>query len=277
MSALQKILIKTRRQIFSEVPANNPSIFEGEGFDFVELREYTYGDDVRKIDWNVTAKKQRPYVRIFREERELNIAIAVLSSGSIYFGSKRLKQDLIAEIVALLAFSSVKNSDRFALYTYDSDLHTIVRATKHLHAVNRAVESILNLQPIGKRVDHKQLSKHLFEQLKRRSILFLVGDFFHLPDLRLLAKKHEVIALITRDKLEENPPDLGMMSLSDPATLQNRLLSLEADSLDHYKKRLAKHDYTLYEHFRKNRIAFTKIYTDESPFVKLSKLFLRRS
>jgi len=276
LSKIQKILIKTKRQIFSEIPANNPSIFEGEGFDFVELREYEYGDDVRKIDWNVTAKMQKPYIRIFHEERELNIVIVALLSGSLHFGSKRFKQELLAEIVALLGFSAVKNSDRFSLFTYDKSLIPIIRPTKRITAVSRGVEQIYKTKTIGKRVDANGLSRELMKKIKRRSMIFLVGDFFEEYDLRLLSKKHEVIAIILRDKLEEHPPLLGSINLFDPSSLGSRYMDLNSSTKKEYEKQLQKRDHTLYMELRRSRVAFTKIYTDENPYIKLKKLFIKR-
>ena len=139
MSKLKKILIKTKRQIFSEIAGNNPSIFEGEGFDFMELREYTYGDDVRKIDWNVTARMQKPFIKLFKEERELNIVIISLLGGSVHFGQKRFKQELIAETAALLAFSAVKNGDVFSSYIYTDKVEAFTKPTKNIHAVSSTV------------------------------------------------------------------------------------------------------------------------------------------
>ena len=276
MSKIQKILIKTKRQIFSEIPANNPSIFEGEGFDFAELREYEYGDDVRKIDWNVTAKMQKPYIRIFREERELNIVIVALLSGSLHFGSKRFKQEELAEIIALLGFSAVKNGDKFSLFTYDESLKSIIRSTKKVTAVNRGVEQVYQENCIGKRVNAKDLAKELFKKIKRRSIIFLVGDFFEEYDLRLLSKKHEVIAIMVRDKLEEHPPLLGSINLMDPSSLGSRYLDLNRTTKKEYEKQLQKRDHKLYLELRRARVDFTKIYTDENPYIKLKKLFIKR-
>jgi uncharacterized protein (DUF58 family) len=276
LGALKKILIKTKRQIFSEISGNNTSIFEGEGFDFVELREYNHGDDVRRIDWNVTAKMQRPFIKIFKEERELNIAIVSLLGGSTYFGSKRLKQEVIAEVVALLAFSAVKNGDKFSSYIYTQEIESMIRPTKNIHAVHKAVEHVLDFQPLGHVVDSKGVSKKLFEKIKRRSILFIVGDFFEEFDFKLLAKKHEVVAIMVRDRFEEHPPALGTINLADPSSYESQLLSLDEKTVLRYKQRVHQRDYEFYAHCRKNKIAFTKIYSDEDPFVKLSKLFLKR-
>jgi len=276
LSKLKKILIKTKRQIFSEISGNNSSIFEGEGFDFVELREYNYGDDVRRIDWNVTAKMQKPYIKVFREERELNIAIASLLGGSVHFGQKRFKQEIIAEVVALLSFSAVKNGDKFSSYIYTQEIDSRIRPTKNIHAVHKAVENVLSFDALGKAVDSKNISKKLYEQIKRRSIIFVVGDFFEAFDFKLLSKKHEVVAIMIRDRFEENPPELGAINLADPGSYESQLMQIDKKAVKKYREKVHQKDHEFYAHCRKNRVAFTKIYTDEDPFVKLSKLFLKR-
>jgi len=276
VSALKKILIKTKRQIFSEISGNNASIFEGEGFDFVELREYNYGDDVRRIDWNVTARMQRPYIKIFKEERELNISIVSLLGGSVHFGSKRFKQEVISEVVALLSFSAVKNGDKFSSFIFTDKIEGLVRPTKNIHAVHKAVEFVSHYDALGKKVDSKNLAKRLYEQIKRRSIIFIVGDFFEEFDFKLLSKKHEVVAIMIRDRFEENPPELGAINLADPSSFDSQLMQIDTKSVQRYKEKVHQRDHDFYIHCRKNRVAFTKIYTDEDPFVKLSKLFLKR-
>ncbi len=276
MSKLKKILIKTKKQIFSAISGNNPSIFEGEGFDFVELREYTYGDDVRKIDWNVTARKQKPFIKIFKEERELNIVIISLLGGSVHFGQKKFKQELIAESVALLAFSAVKNADLFSSFIYTDKVDSFIRPTKNIHAVSSAVKDVLEFDSLGKSVDLRKFSKTIFEKIKKKSIIFIIGDYFDEVDFKLLSKKHEVVALLTRDKLEENPPEFGSISLIDPQNLEENIMQIDKNSIQKYIKTLHQKDSELFKHFRKNQVSFTKIYTDEDPFVKMSKLFLRR-
>ncbi len=276
MSSLKKILIKTRRQIFSEIAGNNPSIFEGEGFDFVELREYHYGDDIRHIDWNITAKMQKPYVKIFKEERELNIVAVSLLGGSVYFGRRRFKQETVAETVALLAYSAIKNGDQFSSYIYTNQLETVTRPSKHIHSVQKAVKSVLEYPALGKKVDAKALPRQLFERIRRRSIIFIIGDFFEDFDFRLLAKKHEVIALIVRDHLEEHPEEMGVVNLYDPASQQTALLQVDLPTTQKFARAVHMRDITMHRNFRKNQIPFAKIYTDDEPFVKLSKLFMRR-
>ncbi len=276
MSKLKKILIKTRRQIFSEIAGNNPSIFQGEGFDFVEMREYNYGDDIRHIDWNVTARMKKPYVKIFKEERELNIVIVSLLNGSVYFGRRKFKQESIAETVALLGYSSVKNGDQFSSFIYTDALRNVTPPSKHINSVQKATEAILTFPSLGKPLDAAALPRTLFEHIRRRSIIFVIGDFFEHADFRLLAKKHEVIALVVRDRLEEQPLEMGLVNLYDPQTKETALLQVDREATQTYAKRVHAQDLELFKNFRKNQIAFAKIYTDEEPFVKLSKLFMRR-
>jgi uncharacterized protein (DUF58 family) len=278
LSYLKKILIKTRRQIFSEIVGNNPSIFKGEGYDFTELREYEAGDDVRKIDWLISAKLQTPYIRIYKEERELNISIVALMGGSSYFGQKVLKQELMANIVSLLAFSAVKNQDNFSFFIYGEGLKKErIKATKNIGAVGKALELLLKSDPLGERVDYQNLQRVLLSSIKRRSILFLIGDFVGFEgDLKLLSKKFEVIAIIVRDRLEEDPPPLGNITLIDPSTFKEVSIDLNQKTISNYKEAIHRIDLKLYKSFRESGVAFVKIYSDEDPFVKLSKLFLRR-
>jgi len=273
MSKLKKILVRARRQVFSEMVGNNPSIFQGEGYDFIEMREYNHGDDTRHIDWNVTAKMQRPYIKIFREERELNVVIASMLNGSVHFGSKKFKQESIAELVALLSFSILRNGDLLSHFIFADKMYQNDRPSKKIFAVQNYVQSILEFDAINKPAGYKLMADTLYKRLKRKSLVILIGDFFEIPDLRLLAKKHEVIALIVRDRLEEHPPVMGFSSLSDPETGQLLEGDFNRNSVNAYAAKVAEHDRKLYERFRRDQVRFSKIYTDDVASVKLRRLF----
>ncbi len=273
MSKLQKILVRARRQVFSEMVGNNPSVFQGEGYDFIEMREYNHGDDIRHIDWNVTAKMQRPYIRIFREERELNVVMASMLNGSVHFGSKKFKQETIAELVALLSFSVLRNGDLLSHYIFADKMYKNDKPSKKMFAVQKYVESVLDFDALNKKSDYKMMADILYRRLKRKSLLIIIGDFFKIPDFRLLAKKHEVIAVIVRDKLEENPPVMGFSSLSDPESGQMLEGDFNRSSVNAYAKKVAQHDRKLFERFRHDQVRFTKIYTDDVASVKLRRLF----
>ena len=273
MSKLQKILVRARRQVFSEMVGNNPSIFQGEGYDFIELREYMPGDDIRHIDWNITAKMQKPFIKIFREERELNVVVASVLNGSVHFGSKKFKQDLIAEIVALLSFSTLKNGDLLSSYLFTDVMNSHLKPSKKINQVQKSVDEILNFDALNQKVDFKVLSDTLYKRLKRKSLVIIVSDFFEIPDFKLLAKKHEVVAIIVRDRLEEKPPKMGFSSLVDPESGAVLEGDFNSSSVDAYAKKVAAHDHKLYSTFKKHQIRFTKIYTDSFASVELRRLF----
>ena len=273
MSKLQKILVRARRQVFSEMVGNNPSIFQGEGYDFIELREYMPGDDIRHIDWNITAKMQKPFIKIFREERELNVVLVSVLNGSVHFGSKKFKQETIAEVNALLGFSTLKNGDLLSSYIFTDEMISNSKPSKKLHQVQKNVAEILEFDAINKKVDFKVIADTLYKRLKRKSLILIVGDYFEIPDFKLLARKHEVVSVIVRDKLEENPPQMGFASLLDPesgATLEG---DFNKASVNAYSKKVHAHDHKLYETLRRDQIRFTKVYTDSIAGVDLRRLF----
>lgn len=273
MSKLQKILVRARRQVFSEMVGNNPSVFQGEGYDFIELREYMPGDDIRHIDWNITAKMQQPFIKIFREERELNVVVVSVLNGSVHFGSKKFKQDTIAELVALLSFSTLKNGDLLSSYIFTDEMVSHLKPSKKLHQVQKSVDEILSFDALNKKVDFKVLADTLYKRLKRKSLILVISDFFEIPDFKLLAKKHEVVAIIVRDILEEKPPKMGFASLVDPESGSILEGDFNSASVNSYAKKVVAHDHELYDTFRKHKIRFTKVYTDSVAGVELRRLF----
>jgi uncharacterized protein (DUF58 family) len=271
---LKKIIIKTRRQIFSEVIGNNSSLLKGEGYDFLELKEYEYGEDVKKIDWIISAKLQKPYVKVFHAQKELHINIVPILNGSVYFGSKKFKQELITEICSILGYSCIKQGDPFTSYIANSQVQLCTKKSKRQFVVNKMSEKIFNYESLGKIQNFKNIAQELFKHIKRKSIIFLIGDFFDIKniDLKLLSKKHEIIAIIVRDKFEENPFELGNVNLIDPSTNKTFDGYLNKDSISKYKKSIKSNDHLLYAHFQTCGIKFTKIYTNEEPLPKLLRL-----
>ena len=252
---------------------NNPSIFHGEGYDFIELREYMPCDDIRHIDWNITAKMHKPFIKIFREERELNVVIASVLNGSVHFGSKKFKQDVIAEVVAQLSYSTLKNGDLLSSYVFTDKMVSTSKPSKKIHQIHKSVDEILNFDALMQKVDFKVISDTLFKRLKRKSLILIVGDFFEIPDFKLLAKKHEVVAIVVRDHLEEKPPQMGFSSLVDPESGAVLEGDFNKNSVEAYAKRVHAHDRELYATFRKHQIRFAKVYTDANVSVALRRLF----
>ncbi|CAA6817042.1 MAG: Unknown protein [uncultured Sulfurovum sp.] len=269
---IKKILLKARKQVFGEMLGNNASLFQGEGFEFTELREYVYGDDVRKIDWKTTAKLGKPFVKIYREERELNVVTAVMMGGSTYFGTVKQKSEVMAELVALLGFSAVKNSDLFSNIIFSDKLYSMSKPNKKYFAVQDAVTQLQNFDMLEKSSNYKEFTDTLYKRIKRKSLLFIISDFVGDIDLALLSKKHDVVALIVRDKFEENPQALGHMRLMDMEKKSSFEGMVGSSELKGYEKALRLNDEKLYAHFKKSAVRYTKVYTDEEPYLKLAKL-----
>ena len=269
--AVKKIILKTKKQVYGDMLGNNASLFQGEGFEFAEHREYIYGDDVRKIDWKTTAKLRKPFIKVYREERELNVVVVSLLSGSTYFGTVKQKSDVMAEVVATLGFSAIKNSDLFSHMVFADEMYSLSKPSKKLFSVHKAVEDVVGFEPLGKEADYSALVETLIKRLKKKALLFIVSDFVGEIDLKLLAKKHDVFAVIVRDKFEEDPQALGYLRLIDMESKQSFEGDMSGGSLKNYKKALHDNDEKLYKQFKKQGVRFTKIYTHEEPTLKLMK------
>jgi len=233
--AAKKIILKTKKQVYGDMLGNNASLFQGEGFEFAELREYVYGDAVRKIDWKTTAKLGKPFVKVYKEERELNVVVVSMLGGSVYFGTVKQKSDIIAEVVATLGFSAVKNADLFSHMLFADKLYDLSKPSKKLFSVHKAVEEIVDFEPLGKEADYKALVETLNNRLKKKALLFIISDFVGDIDLKLLSKKHDVFAVIVRDRFEEDPSELGYLRLIDMESKQmmkNSINSLKSRAYD---------------------------------------------
>lgn len=274
-SRVKKIILKTKKQVFGDMLGNNTSLFQGEGFEFTELREYIHGDDIRKIDWKTTAKLGKPYIRIYQEERELSIVTAVMMGGSTYFGTVRQKSEVMSELVASIGFSAMKNGDLFSNIIFADRLYEMSRPSKKFFSIEDIVTKMESFELLNKKSEHKLFVETLFKRLKRKSFLFVISDFVGDIDLTLLSKKHDVVAIIVRDRFEENPKELGYIRIRDMEGTQTFEGNMGSKELDTYTKALTQNDEKLYAHFKRNGIRFTKIYTDEEPFLKLVRLFGR--
>jgi len=268
---VKKIVLKTKKKVYGDMLGNNASLFQGEGFEFAELREYVYGDDVRKIDWKTTAKLGKPFVKVYKEERELNVVVVSLLSGSTYFGTVKQKSDIMAEVVATLGFSAVKNADLFTHMIFADKMYGLSKPSKKLFSVHKAVEDVVAFDPLGKEADYTALVETLVSRLKKKALLFIVSDFVGDIDLKLLTKKHDVFAVIVRDKFEEDPSELGYLRLIDMETKQSFEGSVDGGTLKNYKKALHENDEKLYKQFKKQGVRFSKVYTHEEPTLKLMK------
>lgn len=214
------------------------SAFRGHGMEFEEVREYQMGDDIRSIDWNVTARTGHPYVKMFREERQLSVLFLVDASASEKFGTRqKLKNEVAAEVAALLAYAAVRSNDKVGLITFTDRIEKYIPPKKGSSHVWQVIKEILTFEPKGKKTDLKNALQFLIKVLHRRVICFLISDFFS-PDfyseLGVASKKHDLISLFLRDPAEEVFPKLGWVQLYDPETENYRWVDSRQASFQSY-------------------------------------------
>ena len=271
---LALILIKTQREVFSTLSGDNVSKSRGEGYDFMELREYESGDDIRHIDWIVTAKTLKPFVKLFHRQQELHVVIAPLLSASLHFGTKLLKKDMLIQICALISYGCIKQNDPFESYICSERVFLSTKKTKQIYGVRELAQKIDDFNVLGKTLDYKHITQSLYTQLRQRSMLFLIGDFFDTQNLNIntLSLKHEVVVIIIRERFEEEPLALGEMHITDPQSGKSANISLDRQRLKTYKKNILENDARLYKKLQTAGVRFLKIYTDEDPAEKIIML-----
>jgi uncharacterized protein (DUF58 family) len=235
---IKKIQFKTNFLVKNVFAGKYLSAFKGQGMEFFEVREYVPGDDIRNIDWNVTAKTGVPHIKKFVEERERTLILTVDVSASNRFGSKKMfKKDLIAEISAVMAFSAIMNGDKVGMLMFSDKIEKFIPPAKGKRHVLRIIREILFYEPKSNGTDFVNALNYLNNILKRKSICFIISDFlFDLnfsKELKLLVKKHETVAVITRDKIETNLPDAGIIEWKD---LENEAIVLTDTSSKVTKK-----------------------------------------
>ena len=257
------------------------SAFKGRGMTFSEVRNYQFGDDVRAIDWNVTARYNEPFVKVFEEERELTLMLIVDISGSEFFGSDNaLKKNIITEISATLAFSALQNNDKVGLILFTDQIELYIPPKKGKTHVLRIIRELIEFKPESKKTDIGTALQFLISVIKKKSIAFILSDFIS-PDfektLRVTAKKHDVTGIRIYDKLEETIPNLGLVPMFDQETEEIRLVDTSSLELrNKYKKQNSLNFKKINELFSKNGAGTLVCRTDESYVKKLLSYFKKR-
>ncbi|MDX1646569.1 MAG: DUF58 domain-containing protein [Longimicrobiales bacterium] len=222
LKQVRRIEIRTRGLVNEVFSGEYHSAFKGRGMSFAEVREYQYGDDIRNIDWNVTARSGAPFVKVYEEERELTVILVVDVSASGEFGSRdRLKGELAVEVCALLAFSAIKNNDKVGLIIFSDRIEKFVPPRKGRRHVLRVLRELLYHKPEGRRTDIEAALEYLTHVQRKRAVAFLVSDFQDRDFERALAvagRRHDLIAIRVGDEREDELPPLGLMELEDPET-----------------------------------------------------------
>lgn len=229
LKKVRKIEIKTRRLSDHIFSGEYHSSFKGRGMTFSEVRQYQYGDDVRTIDWNVTARYNEPYIKVFEEERELTMMLLVDISGSEFFGTtQQFKKDTITEIAATLAFSAIQNNDKVGLLLFSNNIELFIPPKKGKSHVLRIIRELIEFQPKSKKTDINGALKFLSGVMKKKVIVFMLSDFMddhYEHTLKIVAKKHDVTGIRVYDKHDEAIPNLGMVPMRDSESGKTMLVN----------------------------------------------------
>jgi uncharacterized protein (DUF58 family) len=282
MARVRRLEIKARRLVRESFSGEYLSSFRGQGLDFDDFREYQHGDEVRFIDWNVTARMNAPFVRKFREERELCVILAVDVSGSADYGSVAFsKREVAAETAAVLGFSALNNGDKVGLLLFSAEPVLFIPPEKGSRHLLRMIREILVAKPALPGTSVAAACDFLIRSLRRKSLVFLISDFFSDPldkPLGKLARKHETVALRVSDPLESKLPKAGKVIMIDPETgLETRVNTDNANLRMAYDKLMRRQHDGAAAIFRKHGIDFAELATHRDTLAELHRLLKRRS
>ena len=278
---VRKIEIKTRglsNQIFS---GQYHSVFKGRGMAFSEVREYQYGDDIRTIDWNVTARFNHPYIKIFDEERELTVMLVIDVSGSNQYGTQHaLKQEVITEIAAVLAFSAIQNNDKVGVIFFSNQVEKFIPPKKGLTHILRIIRELIDFEPAHRETNIAEALRYLTNVIKKRCTAFLLSDFLDKgfqDAIKIANKKHDLIAVQVFDDRETEIPDVGLIRVKDAETGKR----IWVDTTDRkirqrYQKWFANHQNFLNDLFIRSGVDVARVKTDQDYVKPLMNLFNKR-
>ena len=280
---VRKIEIKTRGLSSNIFAGQYHSAFKGRGMAFSEVREYQFGDDVRDIDWNVTARFHRPYVKVFEEERELTVMLLIDVSGSLDFGTQRqMKRDMVTEIAATIAFSAIQNNDKIGVIFFSDKIEKYIPPKKGRKHILYIIREMLDFHPDSKRTDVKQAVEFLSSVQKRRTTAFILSDFYVRNDfqqsLQICNRKHDVVAIQVYDIRAKELPDVGLMKVVDAETGFEQYVDTGSRKLRQaYQRYWMGRQAELSETFNKSNVDHVSIATNEDFVKSLLLLFKQRS
>lgn len=283
LKKVRHIEIKTRglsRNIFA---GQYHSAFKGRGMAFSEVREYNYGDDIRDIDWNVTARYNKPFIKIFEEEREMTVMLLVDVSGSLDFGTQNAtKRDIITEIAATLSFSAIQNNDKIGVIFFTNKIEKFIPPKKGKKHILYIIRELLDFQPTHTQTDISMVLKFLTNAIKKRCTAFLISDFLDVYDyqnaLTVANRKHDLVALQIYDKLEVELPSVGLMKMVDAETQEETWIDTSSKKVrEHYNRHYQKILFDVQQSFTKSRVDNVSMSTDQDYVKGLLALFQKRN
>lgn len=283
LKKVRQIEIKTRglsRNIFA---GQYHSAFKGRGMAFSEVREYQYGDDIRDIDWNVTARYNKPYVKVFEEERELTVMLLVDVSASQDFGTHlSVKRDVVTEIAATLAFSAIQNNDKIGVIFFSDKIEKFIPPKKGKKHILYIIRELINFQAESPKTDMGMALKFLTNAIKKRCTTFMISDFIDVKDyynaLTIANRKHDIVALQVYDSLETQLPSVGLMKMLDAETGSEHWIDTSSRKVRQtYKDWWQKQQDSMQISFNRSKVDSVSVRTDEDYVKALLALFKKRS
>ncbi|WP_411766323.1 DUF58 domain-containing protein [Winogradskyella sp. A3E31] len=281
LKKVRKIEIKTRRLSDHIFGGEYHSTFKGRGMTFSEVRQYQFGDDVRNIDWNVTARYNEPFVKVFEEERELTMMLMADVSGSKLFGTKnQFKDEIVTEIAATLAFSATQNNDKIGLILFSDEIELYIPPKKGRSHVLRIIRELLEFQPKSKKTDIAEAIKFLSNVMKKKAIVFVLSDFMaedYKQNIKIAAGRHDITGIRVYDQHEESIPNLGMVQMEDEESGETILVNTSSKTVrQNYSKYYQERVDYFKDTFTKSGSGTIDCRVDESYVKKLLGYFKRR-
>lgn len=281
LKKVRLIEIKTRRIVNNIFGGEYHSAFKGMGMEFAEVREYYPGDDIRAIDWNVTARTGKPFIKIFDEERELTVMLVIDVSASGFYGTgESLKSDIMIELASILSFSAIKNNDKVGLLLFSDQIEEFIPPNKGKSHVLRVIREMIYHKAKDRKTDISIALEHIQKVLKRKSIIFLLSDFWddsYQQPMKLINKKHDLINIQILDKTELSIPELGMIKFHDAETQKSTWIDTNNKQIQNIAKNHINNKNDLIKKFcKKNKIDFIAIDTADGYLNPLEKFFNTR-
>ena len=275
---LASIILRTKKKLFHPLHGEHESIFGGSGMDFREVREYSGGEDIRHLNWKITARTGTPMINRYNETKQLPVVLVYLNSGDLHFGTHKSKRELAIEVLTALGYATLRHHDTLTTLFYSTAQQQWLPPSRHKGMITLLYATACRLEPLGEQVDFSALTLLLRQKIKQKSLIFLIGDFWEFGadhDLGELAFAHELYCILLRDRSEETLPPKGTYAITNPRTRKAQTRTIDKRSASRYKTLIADHEAMLHAHLSTHRIAATKIYTDEDAIEKLAH-FVRR-
>ena len=280
---VRKIEIKTRGLSHNIFAGQYHSAFKGRGMSFSEVREYQYGDDVRDIDWNVTARFNKPYIKVFEEERELTVMLIVDMSNSLDFGTVNCtKRDMVTEIAATLAFAAIQNNDKIGVIFFTDKVEKFIPPQKGRKHILYIIRELINFEPESRKTDIKVPLEFLTNAIKKRCTAFMISDFIDNSDYRnamtIANSKHDLVAIQVYDRRIASMPEIGLVRFMDAETGEEMYVDTSSPKVQAYQREWWKSQVArLNEIFNKSRVDSVSISTEQDYVKALLNLFAKRS